>query len=131
MCIRDRIRDDAKWHEAFLSLRQVQYYRDYLLAFDDPLKNDLEENISWEYAKSVSDVKFLPKDPNTREEFYEDKIGMVCDLVMGYQVETLSADKLGEGGKIRLVSTNNPEGRDLKISLEVVCVAQQIRKGEG
>jgi hypothetical protein len=119
----DEIKDDAKYHEAFLSLRQVQYQRDYLLAFDDPMKNDAEENVSWEYAKGVSDVKFLPRDPNIT--LAEEDVGIVCDLAMGYQTADLSANKLGEGGKIRLVSSSNPDGEDLKISLEVVCVTQQ------
>ena len=127
----DDVNDDEMWHEAFVSLRQVQYQRDYLLAFDDPLKNDADENISWEYAKGISDVKFVEGDPNKRDPFPEDKIGMVCDLSMGYQTADITATETDTGGKIQLVSSSNPDGEDLRISLEVVCVTQQVREGSG
>ena len=121
----DDIKDDAKYHEAYLSLRQVQYSRDYLLAFDDPLKNDTSENVNWTYAKGVRDVRFVAGDPNNRGEFNEDQINEVCDLAMGYQSATLNANEPYSGGKIQLISSSNPNGEDLKISLEVICIAQQ------
>lgn len=121
----DDVNDDEMWHEAFVSLRQVQYQRDYLLAFDDPMKDDADENISWNYAKGVQDVRFVEGDPNTRKPFEEDQVGMVCDLSMSYQTADLTAAEPEAGGKIQLVSSTNPEGEDLRISLEVVCIAQQ------
>ena len=93
----DDVNDDEMWHEAFISLRQVQYQRDYLLAFDDPMKNDADENISWDYAKGISDVRFVEGDPNKRKPFDEDEVGIVCDLAMSYQTADLNADELEAG----------------------------------
>ena len=121
----DEIKGDAQWHEAFVSLRQVQYSRDYILAFDDPMKNSQDDTASWLYAKNISDVRFMPDDPNNRGRFDEDQIGQVCDLAMGYQTADIDTRKPNEGGKIKFVSSTSLNGTDLRISVEVVCVAQQ------
>ena len=121
----DSVKDEEQYFEAFVSLRQVQYQRDYLLAFDDPMKNDDGQNIDWTYAKDITKVKWPLGDPNKRDVFDENDVGEVCDLQMGYQKFVINGADVGKGGKIRLEETDNYRGEDLQISVEVVCQSLQ------
>ena len=127
-----RSKDDSSsvvnhYYESFISLRQVQYQRDYLLAFDDPNKFDTEDNIEYTYATSFGDVAWR-RDPNDRK-FDDDEITEVTDLQMGFNRTFLSANEIEDPataiGKIILLESSNPDGVDLNLSLEVIGRAIQ------
>lgn len=145
----DQFTDESKFNpnnyfESYLSLRQVQYQREYLLAFDDPLKNDADSNIQYKYAMAISDTRFRGKNPDNRK-FDEDEVNAVCQLEMAYQRFTIDADeacfsynedmdgeeldykKWKSNEKIVVHSVKNQPGggENLEISLEVVCRAVQ------
>ena len=127
----DNSQNPDEYFESYISLRQVQYQREYLLAFDDPMKNDEDENIEWDYATAISDVEWAYRVPN--ETFDGDESGLACQLQMGYQrFDVNAADAVGTDGlkdagdKIVLISSSNPEGEALELSLEVLCRANQL-----
>ena len=145
----DELTNDQKFNpnnyfESFLSLRQVQYQREYLLAFDDPMKNDGDKNIQYPYAMEITDTRFRGKDPSDKK-FDGEEAAEVCDLEFGYTRTTVNAkdacfryDEDDDGvvikkhrwkGDQKLVvhSTTSTTGENLEITLEVVCRAiQQI-----
>ena len=115
------------YFESFISLRQVQYQRDYMLAFDDPSKFDNEDNVTWDYATSIGDVSWPNGDPNGTY-FPEDKANDANDPALAYTRYTINASDttdikdLGLGTpKIVLLTSSNPDGLDLEISLEVLA----------
>ena len=112
--------ENEKYFESYLSLRQVQYQREYLLAFDDPSQFDKDDNIKWTYATNFSDVKWNSGDPND-QMFEENQVTQACDLSFGFTKHVVNGDDLGGGGKIVTISTSNTKGRDLEMSLEVLC----------
>ena len=126
----DNSQNPDEYFESYISLRQVQYQREYLLAFDDPMKNDADENIEWDYATNIGDVMW-ESDPNGAL-FTEPQQQTVCQLQMAYQRFTVnSQDAVGSSGlsgetsKIVTVSTTRPDGEALELSLEVLCRALQ------
>ena len=115
------------YFESFVSLRQVQYQRDYMLAFDDPNKFDNEDNVTWDYATSIGDVSWPNGDPNGKK-FEEEDIDQVNDPALAYRRYTINAnditspnDLTSEAPKIVLLASSNPDGLDLEISLEVLA----------
>lgn len=126
----DNSQNPEAYFQSYISLRQVQYQREYLLAFDDPMKNDTDENIEWDYATNIGDVLW-ESDPNGAL-FTEPQQQIVCQLQMAYQRFTVnSADAVGSSGlsgqtsKIVTVSTTREDGEALELSLEVLCRALQ------
>ena len=116
------------YFESFVSLRQVQYQRDYMLAFDDPKKFNSEDNVTWDYATSISDVSWPNGNPNGLY-FEESKAGDANDAALAYTRATLNAEdvvnqkdlKDSDGPKIVLLKSSNDDGEGLEISLEVLC----------
>ena len=115
------------YFESFISLRQVQYQRDYMLAFDDPSKFEEEDNVTWDYATSIGDVSWPNGDPNGTY-FDEGKANDANDPALAYTRYTINGNDLTpinslglETPKIVAIATSNPEGLDLEISLEVLA----------
>ena len=115
------------YFESFISLRQVQYQRDYLIAFDDPTKFEDAENVTWDYATSIGDTSWPNGNPNGTWFSEEDSQG-AATLGMAYQRFTINAaDKVSNKDlkdatdKMVVLATNNDEGEALEISLEVIA----------
>ena len=125
------------YFESFVSLRQVQYQRDYMLAFDDPDKFDNEDNVTWDYATSIGDVSWPNGDPNGT--YFDGNKGQDAnDPALAYTRYTINADDItpiGDLGletpKIVLLASSNPNGEALEISLEVYAQPVQLQEGEG